>query len=194
MIFSGIEKESKGDNMKSFFERWQPVFEIVSRILGNGWRVNLLDDCKYRVKLTSPQYKNYSVHIRMEKERLAIIGSVDSRNWRSPCYSCTVSPHRDPVEIAADIERKILVNAPQDIEKYQEYERNLQDEQEKKRILKGMLSQIVQLESYYGVLTGFDAENGLYGKITEHGDNYDIFIRGMNIDQLVKLAGMVKQL
>ncbi|ELF4568352.1 hypothetical protein RNG55_004585 [Salmonella enterica] len=180
--------------MKSFFERWQPVFEIVSRILGNGWRVNLLDDCKYRVKLTSPQYKNYSVYIRMEKERLAIIGSVDSHNWRSPCYSCTVSPHRNPVDIAADIERKILVNALHDIEKYQEYERNLQTEQEKKRILKGMLSQIFQLESYYGALTGFKAENGLYGKITERGDDYDIDIRGMNIEQLVKLAGMVKQL
>ncbi len=36
---------------KNFFERYQPVFEIVCRILGNGWRVNLLDDCQYRIKL-----------------------------------------------------------------------------------------------------------------------------------------------
>lgn len=57
-----------------------------------------------------------------------------------------------------------------------------------------MLSQIVKLESYYGALTGFEAENGLYGKINERGDGYDIDIRGMNIEQLVKLAGMVKQL
>lgn len=96
---------------KNFFERYHPVFEIVCRILGNGWRVNLLDDCQYRIKLTSPQYKNYSIHIRMEKGRLVIIGSVDSRSWRSPYHTCTVSPVRNPVEIAADIEKKIMADA-----------------------------------------------------------------------------------
>lgn len=30
--------------MKSFFQCWQPVFEVVARLLGNGWRVNRLDD------------------------------------------------------------------------------------------------------------------------------------------------------
>ncbi|HAV2297640.1 TPA: hypothetical protein JHK52_004063 [Citrobacter koseri] len=179
---------------KTFFERYQPVFEIVSRILGNGWRVNLLDDCQYRIKLTSPQFKNYSIHIRMESNRLSIVGSVDSRSWRSPGYSCTVSPIRNPVEIAADIERKILVNALQDVEKAQEYERNLKAEQEQKQILKGMLSQLVQLESWYGTLTGFRVNNGLNGNITEHGDGYDLLIRGLSIDQLVKLTGMVKKL
>ncbi|EMX5816725.1 hypothetical protein AAHF61_005032 [Salmonella enterica] len=28
--------------MNSFFERYKPVFEIVARLLGNGWRVNRL--------------------------------------------------------------------------------------------------------------------------------------------------------
>lgn len=180
--------------MKSFFERWQPVFEIVCRILGNGWRVNLLDDCQYRIKLTSPKFKNYSVHIRNEKERLSIVGSVDSRNWRSPCYSCTVSLFRNPVEIAADIERKVLANALQDVEKALECEKNIQAEREQKRILKGMLSQLVQLENWYGTLTGFKVENGLNGQITEHGDGYGFLVRGLSLDQLIKLTGMVKQL
>lgn len=180
--------------MKSFFERWQPVFDIVCRILGNGWRVNLLDDCQYRIKITSPHFRNYSVHIRMDKERLSIVGSVDSRNWRSPSYSCTVSLQRNPVEIAADIERKILVNALQDVEKALESEKNLQAEREKKRILKGMLSQLVHLESWNGALTGFKACNGLNGKVTESSDSYELFIRGLSMDQLVKLTGMVKQL
>lgn len=180
--------------MKSFFERWQPVFEIVCRILGNGWRVNLLDDCQYRIKITSPHFRNYSVHIRMDKERLSIVGSVDSRNWRSPCYSCTVSLQRNPVEIAADIERKILVNALQDVEKALECEKNLQAERERKRILKGMLSQLVQLENWHGTLTGYKAENGLNGQVTEHGDGYGFLVCGLSMDQLVKLTGMVKQL
>lgn len=180
--------------MKSFFERWQPVFEVVCRILGNGWRVNLIDDCQYRIKITSPKFKNYSIHIRMDKERLSIVGSVDSRNWRSSCYSCTVSLQRNPVKIAADIERKILVNAMKDVEKAIEYEKNLHEEHERKRILKGMLSQLVQLENWHGTLTGFKAENGLNGQVTEHYDGYAFLVRGLNMDQLVKLTGMVKQL
>lgn len=181
-------------NMKSFFEIYQPVFDIVCRILGNNWRVNLLDDCQYRLKLTSSQFKNYSVHIRMQKGRLAIVGSVDSRNWRSPCYSCTVSPQRNPVEIAADIERKILVNARKDVQKAGQYERELQAEREQKQILKGMLSQLVQLESWHGTLTGFRTENGLDGQVTEHYDGYGFLVRGLTIDQLVRLTGLIKQL
>lgn len=122
------------------------------------------------------------------------MGSVDSRNWRSPCYSCTVSLFRNPVEIAADIERKILANALQDVEKALECEKNIQAEREQKRILKGMLSQLVQLENWYGTLTGFKVENGLNGQITEHGDGYGFLVRGLSLDQLIKLTGMVKQL
>ncbi|EIY0405656.1 hypothetical protein ML566_005106, partial [Escherichia coli] len=77
--------------MNSFFEQYHPVFEVVCRILGNGWRVNKLDDCPSRIKLTSPQFKNYSVHIRMEKDRFSVVGSVDSRSWSSPYHVCTLS-------------------------------------------------------------------------------------------------------
>lgn len=180
--------------MKSFFVLYQPVFEIVCRILGNGWRVNLLDDCQYRIKLTSPRFKNFSVHIRMDKERLAITGSVDSRNWRGPYHTCTVSPQRNPVEIAADIEKKILINALQDVKTSREYENKLQEERERKLILKGMLLQLVNLENWHGTLTGFKAENGLSGHVTERGDGYEVLIRGLNIDQLVRLVGLLKHL
>ncbi len=53
---------------KNFFERYKPVFEIVCRILGNGWRVNLLDDCQYRIKLTSPDFKNTLYIFEWRKE------------------------------------------------------------------------------------------------------------------------------
>lgn len=179
---------------KNFFERYQPVFEIVCRILGNGWRVNLLDDCQYRIKLTSPQYKNYSIHIRMEKGRLVIIGSVDSRSWRSPYHTCTVSPVRNPVEIATDIEKKILTDALDNVDMAREYEQQLQRKREKKQILKRMLSRLVRLESWHGTLTGFKVENGLDGNVSERGDGYEMVIRGLSVDQLIKVAGFIKQL
>ncbi|WP_220678949.1 hypothetical protein [Escherichia coli] len=179
---------------KNFFERYKPVFEIVCRILGNGWRVNLLDDCQYRIKLTSPDFKNYSIHIRMEKGRLVIIGSVDSRSWRSPYHTCTVSPERNPVEIAADIEKKILSDALDNVDMAREYEQQLQQKREKKLILKGMLSRLVHLESWHGTLTGFKVDNGLDGNVSERGDGYEMVIRGLSVDQLIKVAGFIKQL
>ncbi|HCA3869626.1 TPA: hypothetical protein MPJ95_002437 [Salmonella enterica subsp. enterica serovar Virchow] len=179
---------------KNFFERYKPVFEIVCRILGNGWRVNLLNDCQYRIKLTSPDFKNYSIHIRMEKGRLVIIGSVDSRSWRSPYHTCTVSPERNPVEIAADIEKKILSDALDNVDMAREYEQQLQQKREKKLILKGMLSRLVHLESWHGTLTGFKVENGLDGNVSERGDGYEMVIRGLSVDQLIKVAGFIKQL
>lgn len=180
--------------MKSFFVRYQPVFEIVCRILGNGWRVNLLDDCQYRIKITSPRFKNYSVHIRMDKARLAITGSVDSRNWRGPYHSCTVSPKHNPVEIASDIEKKILINELQDVEDSRKFENKMREERERIQILKGMLQQLFNIESWHGTLTGFKAENGLSGHVTERGDGYEVLIRGLNMDQLVRLVGLIKQL
>ena len=177
-----------------FFERYQPVFEIVCRILGNGWRVNLLDDCQYRIKLTSPQYKNYSIHIRMEKGRLVIIGSVDSRSWRSHYHTCTESPARNPVELAADIEKKILTDAFENVEKAMVYERQLQKKREQTQILKGMLSRLIRLDSWHGTLTGFKVENGLDGNVSERGDGFEMVIRGLSVDQLIKVAGFIKQL
>lgn len=179
--------------MNSFFEKYHPVFEVVCRILGNGWRVNKLDDCSSRIKLTSPQFKNYSVHIWMEKDRFSVVGGVDSRSWRSPYHVCTLSWKRNPIDIAADIERKILVNASQEVLQAIEYEKRQAAKKDEILILKGMLSQLVQLESWYGAVTGFKVENGLNGKVTEQGDCYDLQIRGLNIDQLVKITGYLKQ-
>ncbi|EBQ0837868.1 TPA: hypothetical protein RPE44_004412 [Salmonella enterica] len=104
--------------MNSFFERYQPVFEIVARMLGNGWR----------------------------------------EVWT--------------VVTGESLQRK----------------------REQKQILKGMSSQLVQLESWYVALTGVKAENGLNGQVIEHGDSYDIKIRGLSMDQLVKVTGYLKQL
>ncbi|WP_392588963.1 hypothetical protein AB3M75_24730 (plasmid) [Serratia ureilytica] len=180
--------------MNSFFERYQHVFEIVARLLGNGWRVNLLDDCQYRIKLTTPELKRYALTVREEKGRLVIHGFVESRQWHGYGARCTVSLSRGATCIADDIRRKILSASWEDVEKAQEAERAQRDAQEHEKIIKGMLSQLVTLNNWHNALTGFKAENGLDGKITDHFNGYGLFVQGLSVDQLIKLTGAIKQL
>ncbi|EMW8476355.1 hypothetical protein AAFP45_004623 [Salmonella enterica] len=180
--------------MNSFFERYKPVFEIVARLLGNGWRVNLLDDCQYRIKLTTPELKRYALTVREDKGRLVIHGFVESRQWHGYGARCTVSLSRGATGIADDIRRKILSAAWEDVEKAQEAERAQRDAQEQEKIIKGMLSQLVTLNNWHNALTGFKAENGLDGKITDHFNGYGLFVQGLSVDQLIKLTGAIKQL
>lgn len=189
MVTDGVHMKNE-----NFFERYKTTFEIVCRILGNGWRINLLDDCQHRIKLTSPHFKNYPIYIRMEKGRLVIMGCVDSRNWRSPYNICTVSPERNPVDIADDIQKKIVADASDNVDKAREYEQQLQHKREQKQILKGMLSRLMRLDSWHGTLTGFKVDNGLDGNVSERGDGYEMVIRGLSVDQLIKIAGFIKQL
>ncbi|ENP7393672.1 hypothetical protein ACEC56_004913 [Salmonella enterica] len=63
--------------MNSFFERYKPVFEIVARLLGNDWRVNRLDDCQYRIKLTS-HYNDYGLFVQglSVEQLIKLTGSI----------------------------------------------------------------------------------------------------------------------
>lgn len=180
--------------MQNFFDKWQPVFEVVARLLGSGWRVNRLDDCPYRIKLTTPELKRYAITVREEKGRLVIHGFVESRQWHGHGARCTVSPSRAATGIAEDIRRKILSTAQEDVTKAQEAEQKQRDAQEQEKIIKGMLAQLVKLENWHDTLTGFKAENGLGGKITDYYNGYGLFVQGLSVEQLIKLTGMIKQL
>lgn len=179
---------------QNFFDQWLPVFEVVARLLENGWRVNRLDDCQYRIKLTTPELKRYALMVRKEKDRLVIHGFVESRLWHGCGARCTVSPSRSAAGIAEDIRRKILITAREDVEKAQEAEQAARDAQEQEKIIKGMLSQLVTLSSWHDALTGFNAGNGLSGKVTDHFNGYGLFVQGLSVDQLIKLTGVIKQL
>ncbi|MHA6187825.1 hypothetical protein ACXYV5_20970 [Escherichia coli] len=178
----------------NFFDRYQPLFEMVARLLGDEWRVNLLDDCQYRIKLTTPNLKRYALTVREDKGRIVIHGFVESRCWRGTGARCTVSPSRNAAAIADDIRHKILKQARQDLDTMQEAEKKQLEGLEQERIIKGMLAQLVKLEGWHDSLTGFKANNGLSGKITDHYNGYGLFVQGLNIDQLIKLMGAVKQL
>lgn len=182
--------------MKDFKESYQSVFEIVCRCLGDNWRINLLTNDCYRIRITSNMFIGFSLQVREEKNRFSIMGSFDSRIHRGNIYSCTVSKDRNPVHIAEDIKRKIILFAQDEISKGKNSEKKNQDLKEHDRIVKGMLSQLLTLQSnpHCGVLGGFRSENGLDGIIRTNSGGYKIEIGGLSVDSLIKIAGFIKQL
>ncbi|HFP8670552.1 TPA: hypothetical protein ACHWC7_004048 [Providencia stuartii] len=176
----------------TFFDQYKPVFEVVCRLLGNNWRINLLNDCQYQIKLTSPELRGFIIIIRQEHGRLMLTGFVDSRLYRGTYFKCTLAPDRKPAAIAQTIERKILKDAREELAKAQDAEKSHQNAREQDNIIKGMLSRLVKLESRYNAFTGFKAENGLEGSVTQRFDGYGLTVQGLSVDQLVKLTGILK--
>lgn len=175
----------------NFFDQYRPVFEVVCRMLGRNWRVNLLDDCQYRIKLTSPDFRGFIITVRQEQRRLVLMGFVDSRLYRGTYFKCTVAPDRKPDAIAQTITRKILYGAREELIKAKEIEKSHQDAQEQDKIIKGMLSRQVKLESHYNAFTGFQADNGLQGNVIKRFDGYGLTVQGLTVEQLVKLTGII---
>ncbi|PII85125.1 hypothetical protein BL250_12525 [Erwinia sp. OLTSP20] len=180
--------------MKTFQERYSPFFESICRMLGNSWRVNYNKSWNYRIFLTSPEYKNYSVSVADDKGRLRIYGSVDSRICRIDGHSCTVSPGRDQHVIAAEIQRKILVYAPEEIEKAKLYEQGYTNSQEHKKIVKGMLSQLVSLSGYYNALTGYVTSSGIRGAVEERSGGYDLKVENLSTEELIRVVGFLSEM
>lgn len=182
--------------MKNFKERYQSVFEIVCRCLGDNWRINLLDNDGYRIKITSNQFMGFSIHVREDKNRFTVMGSFDSRTHRGEIYSCTVSKDRNPVHIAEDIKRKIIAFAQDEIRQAKESKVKAQEKKEQDQIVKNMLSRLFTMHSSWqsGVIGSFKAENGLDGMIRKTSSGYKIEIDRLSVDNLIKLAGMVTTL
>ncbi|EEP1426244.1 TPA: hypothetical protein ACHK3Z_004798 [Escherichia coli] len=175
----------------TFFDQYRPVFEVVCRMLGGNWRVNLLDDCQYRIKLTSPDFRGFIIIVRQEQGRLVLTGFVDSRLYRGTYFKCTVASDRKPDAIAQTITRKILCCVREELIKAREIEKSHQDAREQDKIIKGMLSRLVKLESHYNAFTGFRADNDLRGDITKRFDGYGLTVQGLTVEQLVKLTGII---
>ncbi|MEY0290325.1 hypothetical protein AB7303_19690 [Providencia rettgeri] len=182
--------------MKNFNERYQSVFEIVCRCLGDNWRINLLDNDTYRIKITSNQFMGFSIHVREEKNRFSIMGSFDSRIHRGEIHSCTVSKDRNPVHIAEDIKRKIIVFAHDEINKAKESKVKEQEKKEQDLIVKNMLSRLFTMHSSWqsGVIGSFKSDNGLDGMIRKTYSGYKIEVDKLSVDNLIKLAGMITTL
>lgn len=182
------------DKKTSFFEKYQPIFVVVCSYLGQGWKVNLLDDCKYRIKLTSPNFKGFNVFINFEKNRFKIDGCVSSRFYRGEYFTCTLSLNRKIEDIARAIETKILLHAKEEIIKARSALEKHQKAQEEDKIIKGMLSRLVTLSNHYNAFTGFNTVNNLSGNITRNYAGYGVEVKGLTIDQMIKLTCFINSL
>lgn len=182
--------------MKNFNERYQSIFDIVCRCLGDNWRINLLNNDNYRIKITSNLFMEFSIHIREEKNRFSIMGSYDSRIHRGKIYSCTVSKDRNPIHIANDIKRKIIAFAQNEIREAKEHKEKEKEKKEQELIVKNMLSRLFTIHSNWqnGVIGSFKSDNGLNGVIRETSSGYKIEIDKLSVDNLIKLAGMITTL
>lgn len=182
--------------MKNFNERYQSVFDIVCRCLGDNWRINLLTEDSYRIKITSNQFMGFSIHIREDKNRFSIMGNFESRIHRGKIYSCTVSKERNPVHIANDIKRKIIAFAQNEIREAKEKEEKEKGKKEQDLIVTNMLSRLFTMHKSWqsGVIGSFKSDNGLDGMIRKTSKGYKIEIDRLSIDNLIKLAGMISTL
>lgn len=180
--------------MATFQERYSPYFESVCRMLGNGWRVNYIRSWENRIFLTSPAFKNYSVSVAAEKGRLRIYGSVDSRICRIEGHGCTVSPNREQHAIAAEITRKIIVFAREQVDKAELYEQGYRNSQEHKKIVKGMLSRLVKLSWHHNALTGYATSSGIGGCVEERGSGYELKVEYLSTDELIRIVGFISEM
>ncbi|PHM59542.1 hypothetical protein [Xenorhabdus ishibashii] len=159
--------------------------------------MNKIKSWYHCIHLTSPKYKDYSVCVRKEKDRLIIHGSIDTSLFSTADHQCTVSDKRKPEQIARDITRKILNHLDEEI---QEYKKNIEEyeiEKEKERILKGMISRFGSLTPHYNAFTGFNTVNKIYGfveKYSRRRDDYNLKIKNLTTDQLIKIIGFITTL
>lgn len=181
--------------MSNFKDQYTEVFNIVCRFLGDGWRINQLEnDYAHRIKLTSPLYKNYYISARIEKGRIRLFGTVDSKYFRGGYHSCSVTPKREPWAIASDIKKKILFDAVEQIKLADVARKSQEDQQDEIRLIKGLLSRLVTLESHYGALCGFK-HGRVSGAIEQrYSGSYTLKIDSLDKDTLIRVVGFLSTL
>ncbi|WON75542.1 hypothetical protein [Serratia sp. UGAL515B_01] len=181
--------------MLNFKEQYTELFNVVCQFLGDGWRISQLDnDYGHRIKLTSSLYKNYSIIARIEKGRINLFGSVDSKYFRGGYHSCSVSSKREPWAIANDIRKKILFDAAEQIHLADVARKSQEEQNDEILILKGLLSRLVTLEHYYGALCGFKHEK-VSGAIEQrYNGNYTLKIDSLDKDTLIRVVGFLSTL
>lgn len=181
---------------QTFKSKFLPMFAKVCSCLGDGWRIDTLDqDYDHRIKLTASNYKKYSICARLEKGRIIITGSIDYHYYPyANSSSCTVAIDRNPRAVANDIKRKILPGALDMISAAVNHHYNERQEADHRQIVLSMLRHQVTLTNHYQALTGFNNDNGVMGVIKEVAHEYQVNIDRLSTDQLIKLMGFVSTL
>nr|HBY1206004.1 hypothetical protein [Klebsiella pneumoniae] len=58
---------------KTFFARYEAVFNRVCAFLGDGWKIDRRTEDAYRINLVNPALRHYSIGARLEKDRIHLI-------------------------------------------------------------------------------------------------------------------------
>lgn len=179
----------------NFKQRNTDKFDLVCRILGEGWRINKLDEYDHQIKLTSPDYKHYSIFIREQKGRLIINGSVDYRYYSySKGQSCSVSLTRPVRQLAADIKKKILTDAHERIAEAVSYRNKMKSNQDEDSQVKALLGKLVDVSDYYNRLCAFNHKKIRGSVDCRFYRDFDVEITNLDKEQLFKLMGFISTL
>lgn len=182
----------------TFRERYEAIFNRVCVFLGNGWRIDLRTKDSYRIYLVNPSYKNYSISARLEKHRIHLLGSVRGCKRTNTWSACTVSPTREPWGIAADIKKRILIDAVNQIAIFEADRAGEQSLREDRDILIGLISRQVETwthRGYYSGLFSLKTNYGVSGDVEErYGDAYALKLAGLSKTQLIKITGFLSTL
>ena len=183
----------------SFSTRYIDLFTRVCAFLGEGWRLDRREpQYGHQILMMNPAFKHYAISARLEKNRIHLFGNVQKYSGCGEWSSCTVSPNRQPWEIAEDIRRKILVDAKRQIALYEKERAERQQKKDDRAILIHALSQLVKAERYSFYdghrLCSVEASNGIYGSVREGNSGFTLEVTKLSTDQLIKLVGFVSTL
>lgn len=181
----------------TFTERYAHFFEQVCPLLGTGWRIDYRQNDIYRMILMNPDYRNYTISVRYEKERFCLMGSV-SKCRRNDTYSaCTVSTMRNAASVAGDIRRKILTEARSIISIYEADRAGAEMQREDRKNLIHLLGRIMDVYEYdrgTNVLCGITSAHGIRGDVTDRYGGYQLNLTDLSKDQLIKVVGLISNL
>lgn len=184
--------------MNEFKEQYEELFNAVTHCMGNSWRVNQLTERTDVIKLTSPAYSGLSLYVRRDSDRLVITGHVPAHWSYCACSRCTVSVNRPARQIAADIMRKILPDGFKWLDEAREYQAKVKAKKESDAILKGLLSNLVDVSEGYSHNHTFCfwETNKIDGSVEE--DCYESYYRlkanRLTKDELIRVIGFISTL
>lgn len=184
--------------MFKFKEKYNAYFEQVADFLGEGWKVEKRG-YDHLVVLFNPSLWGYIVCVRLSREGRFEITDSFSSSLSSFNYTrqnkCTASTAREPSAIARDIKRKLLFNAEEKVATVKKCKQQSDLEIDTSKIIKGSLSQLVNVSDHYSKICGFD-HNRINGVIDGRAknDSYYLDLRNLTQHELIKIVALISEL
>lgn len=177
----------------NFSEKYSDFFSSVCERLGNGWRVNKLDKDDHRIKIFSPNVKNFIVIARIENGRFKIGGTVESKINRYDWLQLTADTKKSAEKIASDIYNKIIIFSGAMVHKRNEDLRIHQEVKERDQLILNLVSSMAYTRDYpHMASTQFKHSNGVTGFIKKASTGYDVKIESLCEEDMIKLIAYLK--